>query len=163
MSGGRVEIKMPKAQGLEAYQKFLTDLKRKVQDSYVKVGIQGRKGAEDRGQINNVQLAAIHEFGTSAIPARPFIGPPIAAAKEESFALIADAARVALATQDIAVYKRRLGLLGEKLSSSIRAYVTGGAGVAPPNAPSTVRAKGSSRPLVDTGQMIRSVTYEVKS
>jgi len=32
----------------------------------------------------------------------------------------------------------------------------------PPNAQSTVDAKGSSNPLVDTGQMIGSIDYKVK-
>ena len=32
----------------------------------------------------------------------------------------------------------------------------------PPNAESTIKAKGSSNPLVDTGQMIGSIDYKVK-
>lgn len=33
----------------------------------------------------------------------------------------------------------------------------------PPNAPSTIRIKGSSNPLIDTGHMRSSVTYVIKS
>jgi hypothetical protein len=36
------------------------------------------------------------------------------------------------------------------------------AGIAPENAESTKKAKGSSTPLVDTGQLKSSVTYEVR-
>jgi hypothetical protein len=32
----------------------------------------------------------------------------------------------------------------------------------PPNAPATIRAKGSSKPLIDTGEMRQSVTYQIR-
>ena len=31
-----------------------------------------------------------------------------------------------------------------------------------PNAPSTIKAKGSSKPLIDTGRMRQSVNFEIK-
>ena len=34
-------------------------------------------------------------------------------------------------------------------------------GVAPPNAPSTIKSKGSSTPLVDTGAYRQSITYVI--
>jgi hypothetical protein len=32
----------------------------------------------------------------------------------------------------------------------------------PPNAPATIKAKGSSNPLIDTGEMRSKVTWQVK-
>jgi hypothetical protein len=51
--------------------------------------------------------------------------------------------------------------LGLKFVGDIQKRIV--AGIAPENARSTVKAKGSSTPLVDSGQLKSSVTYEVKS
>ena len=40
-----------------------------------------------------------------------------------------------------------------------RAHIRNGNWV--PNAPATIRRKGSDRPLIDTGQLVNSVEYEV--
>ena len=54
-------------------------------------------------------------------------------------------------------YCRAVGIL---LSSKIKAYATNLD--SPPNADLTKEWKGSSNPLVDTGDMIGSITYEVE-
>lgn len=53
-----------------------------------------------------------------------------------------------------------LGKVGEFVSSQIRRTIQ--RGVEPPNAPSTIRRKKSSKPLIDTGLLIRSYTYKVR-
>lgn len=53
-----------------------------------------------------------------------------------------------------------LKMVGLILSSSIRDYAT--SLDSPPNHPFTSDRKGSSNPLVDTGDMINSITYEVE-
>jgi hypothetical protein len=35
-------------------------------------------------------------------------------------------------------------------------------GIAPPNSPYTIARKGSSKPLIDTGQLRNSITYQVE-
>lgn len=52
-----------------------------------------------------------------------------------------------------------LGQVGEWMVSYIRDYAT--ELDSPPNHPFTVDQKGSSNPLVDTGDMIASISYEV--
>lgn len=52
-----------------------------------------------------------------------------------------------------------LGQIGQWMVSHIRDYAT--ALDAPANHPFTVERKGSSNPLVDTGDMIGSISYEV--
>ena len=49
--------------------------------------------------------------------------------------------------------QRFVGLIQQRISQRIP----------PPNAPATVKAKGSSTPLVDSGQFRSSITYRVKS
>lgn len=53
-----------------------------------------------------------------------------------------------------------LKMIGLILSSHIKDYAT--ILNNPPNHPFTTRRKGSSNPLVDTGDMISSITYEVE-
>ena len=53
-----------------------------------------------------------------------------------------------------------LKMVGLILSSSIKNYAT--SLDSPPNHPFTSNQKGSSNPLVDTGDMINSITYEVE-
>jgi hypothetical protein len=53
------------------------------------------------------------------------------------------------------------GRLGSKFVGDIQKRIV--AHIDPPNAASTVKAKGSSTPLVDTGQLKSSITFQVKS
>ena len=51
-------------------------------------------------------------------------------------------------------------LLGQKYVGQIQARIS--AGIPPPLAESTIARKGSSVPLIDTGQLRSAVTYEVR-
>lgn len=51
-------------------------------------------------------------------------------------------------------------LIGLQLSTKIKEYARNLS--SPPNSSFTVQRKGSSNPLVDTGDMINSITYEVE-
>ena len=51
-------------------------------------------------------------------------------------------------------------MVGETLATKIKTYARSLNN--PPNADMTVERKGKSNPLVDTGTMIESITYEVK-
>lgn len=76
-------------------------------------------------------------------------------------AVIKDAERVLPATLDGSlVADEFLKMVGLILSSNIKDYAT--ALDSPPNHPYTTEQKGSSNPLVDTGDMIGSITYEVQ-
>ena len=55
--------------------------------------------------------------------------------------------------------KQSLGRIGNKVSSDIKQKIV--AIQSPANAESTIAAKGSSNPLIDSGHMKNSVTYEV--
>lgn len=51
-----------------------------------------------------------------------------------------------------------LDLYGQQMSTAIKQYIKKLS--SPPNHPYTVEQKGSSNPLVDTGQLIESITWE---
>jgi hypothetical protein len=53
-----------------------------------------------------------------------------------------------------------LKLVGEAAKADIQAKIR--SNVPPPNAPSTIAQKGSSKTLIDTGAMLRSIDYKVE-
>lgn len=56
--------------------------------------------------------------------------------------------------------KTGLGLIGEKTVAWIKGRIR--KGISPPLAASTIARKGSSKPLIDEGQLIGSLTYAVR-
>lgn len=64
---------------------------------------------------------------------------------------------VLIGTLSVEQYAKLVGL---QLASAIKEYAVNLS--SPPNHPFTKQQKGSSNPLVDTGDMINSITYEVE-
>lgn len=116
----------------------------------------GEKRIKKAGE-SIAQIAIYNEFGTDKIPARPFMSTTYAEnyAKvnrivgKEYDKIIEGKSTVYKSLSALGVYYE--GLVKQKIRQ-IRL---------PPNAPSTIKAKGSSKPLIDFGQMIAAVTYEV--
>lgn len=138
-----------------AGQKYVNELK-KLQKMVVEVGFQGDEGSYDNG-VDIVTVAAFNEFGTSRMPARPFMQQSWENHEKELNELCGNAYKTVLA-----------GGSAEKCCDIAGA---GGVGIVQkeideggfaPNAPSTVARKGSSHPLIDTGLMRQSVHYQVK-
>lgn len=104
-------------------------------------------------------VAAIQEFGTDRIPARPFMRPAVADHGGEWIDLMARGAKAAVdgryTPEQVleAVTMKAAGDVAKKISA-----VT-----APPLSPVTVKRKGFDKPLVDTGQMLQSVTGIVEA
>jgi len=127
----------------------------------VKVGIIEGSGEVDGTDI--AQYAAYNEFGVPGkkkkwnIPPRPFIRgwiennqDKIKAMQDRLYKKVSEGKMSA----DEAIKK-----LGQYAQDGIKRYIRNGE--FEPNAESTVRRKGSSRPLIDTGTMRNSVRYEV--
>jgi hypothetical protein len=111
------------------------------------------------GQITNAELAVIHEYGTDKIPERSFMRSTFDRLRPNYEAMVAKlAGRVVDGKMPLA---KLLDLVGLKIENDIRRAVKTGPGIEPPNAPSTIRRKGSSRPLIDTAQMINALTHDV--
>ena len=124
------------------------------------------------------EIAAVQEFGTvdGRIPSRSFVRSTF---DEQRAALEASSRRliVAVVLDGTMGVEQALGILGLQLASKIREKITDGAGVPPPNAPSTLRrklAKGAwnrngqaqqngqgPRPLVDTARMLGAIAWAV--
>lgn len=103
-------------------------------------------------------VAAVQEFGSSSrgIPPRPFFRNMIAAKKGEW----PEAAKHLLVGNNYDSTST-LQQLGEGIKGQLQTSIT--ETNAPPLKPSTIAHKGFDKPLIDTGQMINSVDYRVRS
>lgn len=100
-------------------------------------------------------VAAFNEFGTAKIPPRPFFRLMI----RKNSAKWPINLRTAL-TQTGFDAAASLGLVGQEIQEELQDSIR--SNTPPPNAPSTVAAKGFDRTLIDTGIMLNSVKHNVK-
>ena len=102
-------------------------------------------------------IAAVQEFGspTEGIPARPFFRSMVDAKSPGWGAAVAAILKANDYDATNALEQLGEGIKGQLQQSIIDTN-------APPLAPATVKAKGSAKPLIDTGTMIKSVDWEVK-
>jgi len=110
----------------------------------------------DAGEAE-VEKAAQNEFGTERIPERSFIRATI----DENEDRLARA-RVTLSGRIADGQLQRdaaLRLMGVRIQTMIRRKIR--TLRTPPNAPATIAKKGSDNPLIDTGEMLRRVTFRV--
>lgn len=146
--------------GFSPVRKSLECLKKEE----VLVGIPESKAPRRAGDVNNAQLMYIHTNGSplKGIPARPVIEPAIKARgnKQAIEAELKASALAALDGKPAVTFLRRAGLTAQ---NAAKAWFTDPRNGWAPNAPSTIRAKGSNRPLIDTAQMRNAITYVVKS
>lgn len=93
-------------------------------------------------------------------PPRPVIEPAIEANKEEIAELLEEAAseRMQGNKREWLNNLRKAGMMGQNVS---RGWFTDRRNGWAENAPATIKAKGSNRPLIDTGAMRRAITYVV--
>ncbi len=122
----------------------------------VKVGLP--KGSNDYPDGTSVIDVGIwNEFGTATIPERSFlrsgIGQHLGDYKQFNRRALRQIQR-----RNMTVPKA-LGQLGVLASGHVREMIDEVR--SPENAPSTIRMKGSSNPLVDTGHLKQSITHEV--
>lgn len=127
----------------------------------VKVGIVGA-GADQRhadSDLTNADIWIIHELGApdAGIPARAPLRTTFDKRIDELKGMQLKLAKALLNDQmDV---QRAFNILGAWGVAAIKSTIK--AGLEPPNAPSTIKRKGSSVPLIDTGQLINAVTWAV--
>lgn len=103
-----------------------------------------------------VDVGVYNEFGTSRIPARPFMRVAMDQGGKELEAFVSH--MVDLLIDGRTDPKGVDDSVGNAAADTIRKTIAGFN--KPPNAPSTVKVKGRDDPLVDTGHMRDSVDYE---
>lgn len=132
------------------------------------VGIPSSETRSDNASISNSQIAFINEFGSDHknIPARPFLRPAIAQSKENIIKILKDGSLKALQGEDMHITLEKAGLYA---STQVKNFIVAGSGFTPLK-PQTIKARQNRRshttagtkPLIDTGQMLNSITYAIR-
>lgn len=131
----------------------------------VLVGIPEEKTGRKGDPVTNAQLMYIHTNGSepNGIPARPVIEPAIEAHgnKEVISEELGESARSMMDGNTPAArhHLKRAGMAGQ---NAAREWFTDPRNGWVENSDATIAAKGSDRPLIDTGQLRKSIVYVVK-
>lgn len=150
----------------KGYDAFIKRTKAMAKPLALTVGVHAGPGSEAKeapegrkpSAVTVLDVANWMEFGTATVPARSFIrawaDENAARCKVEIAAAMRAVAKGKL-SQDQA-----LELLGLKFVGMIQERIS--KGIPPPLDQKTVDRKGSSVPLIDTGQMRASITSEIR-
>ena len=143
----------------KGFKKIMREIKRTKPEFVMKVGIQGSDAAEDREGINQASLALIHEFGApeAGIPERSFLRSTVDRNRNKYLKILKNAAA------DLSIgkgLKARLELLGVVIVADVVKTIDQSIGLVGLK-DATVRRKGSSKPLIDTGTLKGSITSVV--
>ena len=154
------------------WRKLVAKIGKDLAKKGVRVGVLASKGAGNShdshkpnkpgkgAEISMIELAAIHEFGSPAagIEARSFIREPLEKSEHAQRIMMGKIAKAIIENrQTVDNGLEILGLWG--VSTIKKAIVTG---LSPGNDASTIAAKGSSKPLVDTGRLLNAINHEVE-
>lgn len=140
-----------------AYEKNLQQFK----DSVVKAGILAKDGSQNHGEgITVFKIGMIHEFGVPEknIPRRSFIRAPIENNIKEITKLIEHNHK--LVSENSISAEVALSRIGIKAQNTIKESFRNNDWK--PLKRATIKRKGSSKPLIDTGQLIGSISYIVE-
>lgn len=156
MSQGRTSVTVTRrGPGIRNVERSLEELRQ----SEVYVGIPAENEQRKDDKINNASLLFLHTHGSpiNHIPPRPVLEPAIEANRALITPELAAAARAVIAgdAQAATAHLRRAGIIG---ANAAKRWFTDPRNGWAPNAPSTIRAKGSDKPLIDTGQLRRAIT-----
>lgn len=132
----------------EAQHAIKKHIEKMMTGKSVLVGI--HEGAGSHGSITNAQLGAVLHFGNDRIPARPWLDVGVQSGNADYMRIIADN------PNDL---DNALEIVGAVAVGKVQEFMTNLS--TPANAPSTIAKKGSSSPLIDTGNLRQSVTYSV--
>lgn len=113
-----------------------------------------------RGQADGelATIAAANEFGTrdGHVPERSFLRSTVDENRAEYAKALGQVLEGVIDGRSATPGLQRIGVRAKAdVQRKIRAIKT------PPNAPSTIRQKGSRNPLIDTGRLRQSIDYEI--
>lgn len=149
-SRNRLQVKGPNA---------IRDIQKRMNDVAVSVGVHASAGVhkESKGKLKVAQIYAFGEFGTENSPERPTLRPTMRMQRQKYIGVMRTITLKAMTVDgyDIRIQMGKLGQVAQNdVQKAIRDLDS------PPNAESTVKAKGSSNPLIDTGQLLSSIRWE---
>lgn len=151
--------KKAKYGGMHGLMHRLSQLKKRR----IYVGIPQNESSRKGEPINNAELLFIHTNGSpiKGIPARPVLEPAINEHKERISASFKEI-YAATAVNNQSERERAIHRTGLIAQNACREWFTNPKNNWSPNNPATIRRKGSDRPLIDTGELRKSITYVVR-
>jgi hypothetical protein len=147
---------MAKVTGGDKIEAALKEIAARIGDgTAVRIGF--LKGSTYPDGASVPMVAAIQEFGAPVrkIPPRPFFRSMVAEKSPAWPKAIAD-----LLVANKYDGRKTMAQVGEAIAGQLRESITTFS--TPANAPSTIARKGFDKPLVETGHLLASVSYEVK-
>ncbi len=124
-----------------------------------------RKQQEEKGneEKTNAEIGLKQEVGSLSehIPRRSFLEMPLTLKMPDYYKTFSNQLMKAIDEGNIKPVYVNLGIKGEQIVQM--AFASRGFGQWPDNSPVTVARKGSSSPLIDTGQLRKSITSDVIS
>ena len=121
-----------------------------------------RQNPSDDG-INNAELLYIQSHGSPLwhIPPRPVLEPSVEANKEPIAKQLQGAVTASIDGNKVGVDQalHRAGFVAE---NAAKRWFEDPKNGWPPNSPRTIAQKGSDSPLIDTGEMRKSITHVVR-
>lgn len=136
--------------------KKLQKILKELADKEVRIGFQQGKATEEDG-TDICDIAAWNELGTVNMPSRPFLRMSVDDNSDKINSFMSAQKRSIINGEPADRILKKIGIFQKDL---IQEKITEGSFA--PNAPSTIKAKGSSKPLIDTGRMRQSVNFEIK-
>lgn len=129
----------------------------KLKKLEVQVGYQAGSATDDNG-VDMTDIAMWNELGTSRAPARPFLRKSVDENTSEiknmcaaQLKKLVNGGTAEQSLRALGVYQK--GLIQEKIKN----------GSFQENAESTIRQKGSDKPLIDTGRLRQSADFIVRN
>ena len=127
-------------------------------------GLEGKVGwfesAHYPGGTPVAYVATIHEFGTGRIPARPFMRPAVADHGGEWLELIGQGVKASMMGDPSPAEVLELVML--QAAGNVAEKIQSLPPLDPKASAVTIKRKGHSKALIDTGQMFQSVTGKVE-
>lgn len=150
-------------------KRIIQEVKKLDRKPHVKIGLLSDTANKDKEFSNitkkttkntSVLDVGIHnEFGTERIPARPFIRTTYDDNQSKWFGMIKKSmGDLYLGRSTV---KQSLEKVGLQATSDMKRKFRSGDSSWKPNAPSTIKKKKSSKPLIDTAQLLNSIQHQV--
>lgn len=138
--------------GFEKIIATIEDLAKKE----IKVGILENAGHYPDG-VPIVDVAVWNEYGTSNMPSRPFIRQCYALNSEKAYQMLGKAVDLILSGGQPEAALTKVGAWYQnRMKHTLQTYPW------QPNTASTIARKKGSKPLIDTGLLLKSISYQIK-
>lgn len=125
-----------------------------------RVGVMSSKNTRSEGELNNVKLGAIHEFGLGNQPVRSFLRMPITTQLkpylEQRGTFNKEALQRVVSEKDLSAWMEKVGAVA--LETVLEAFATNGF---EQWKRSNMQNKKVHQTLVETGKLRESIDYEV--